>query len=300
MEKVTELDESKFGTRYLEDKSEIYMHNAWDNVVWDDEYRCEVMEKIASNSATKVDDDKASELETNADQYWNQFYDKHENKFFKDRHWLFREFPELVPNKNGNEKKTILELGCGAGNTIFPLLELDENETTMIYCCDFSIKAVELVRKNHLYNEKRCYAFQFDLTSSDWANTIPFEPNSLDYVTMIFVLSAIDPKYYQKIIENVRTYLKPTGCILFRDYGHSDLAQTRFKNGRCIKENFYVRGDGTRAYFFTESEIDKLFTDSGLTKLDIHSDRRLLINRANRKKMYRIWIQAKFQNKLLI
>lgn len=41
------------------------------------------------------------------------------------------------------------QVGCGAGNSVFPLLEI--NPASYVYACDFSPRAVELVQAHPAY-----------------------------------------------------------------------------------------------------------------------------------------------------
>jgi tRNAThr (cytosine32-N3)-methyltransferase len=111
---------------------------------------------------------------------------------------------------------------------------------------------------------------------------------------MIFVFSALDPETWQRAIKNIYTLLKPGGMVMFRDYGRHDLAQLRIKGARRLKDNFYIRGDGTRVYFFTLEELEELFGSQFEILLNAY-DRRLIVNRLMRSQMHRNWIQAKFK-----
>ncbi|KAK9763469.1 hypothetical protein K7432_009820 [Basidiobolus ranarum] len=185
-----------------------------------------------------------------------------------------------------------MEIGCGAGNTMFPLLAENDDPNLYVYGCDFSSVAVDVVKSNPIYNEERSQAFVWDLTDPNLPECV--EPGSIDVIILVFVVSAINPKCWDQVITNLSKLLKPEGRILFRDYGRYDLAQLRFKGNRYLEENFYVRGDGTRVYFFTSEEIQRLFEK----KFEIEQnavDRRLIVNRHRKLKMYRVWLQGKFR-----
>lgn len=282
----TKTSRPKFGNRFLTDESHVFDCNAWDDVEWDTEQEEAALKQIGEQLKNKLPDEEADNLEANASENWNKFYLTHKTDFFKDRHWLLTEFEEL---KN-DDGISILELGCGVGNALFPLIDAVPKLT--VYACDFSSTAIDLLKSNPKYTPDRMHAFVQDATA-EWDCT--FEPSSLDAILLIFALSAIDPAKHKFVIDQVYRYLKPGGLLLFRDYGRYDMAQLRFKHGKCIKSNFYVRGDGTRAFFFEANALDQLLNSCGLEKVELHTDRRLQVNRTRKLKMYRVWIQAKYR-----
>ncbi|XP_010800061.1 tRNA N(3)-cytidine methyltransferase METTL6 isoform X1 [Bos indicus] len=212
-------------------------------------------EKLKRDQAL-VSDFKQQKLEKEAQKNWDLFYKRNSTNFFKDRHWTTREFEELRSCREFEDQKlTILEAGCGVGNCLFPLLE--EDPDIFAYACDFSPRAVEYVKQNPLYDTERCKVFQCDLTKDDLLEHVP--PESVDVVTLIFVLSAVHPDKMHLVLQNIYKVLKPGKSVLFRDYGLYDHAMLRFKAGSKLAENFYVRQDGTRSYFFTDGCHHQMF-----------------------------------------
>nr|XP_014348172.1 PREDICTED: methyltransferase-like protein 8 isoform X2 [Latimeria chalumnae] len=124
---------------------------------------------------------------------------------------------------------------------------------SFLYCCDFSSEAVSLVKLHPFYNAASSYAFVHDVC--DEALTFPFPDESINIILLVFVLSPIHPDRMQWVVHRLAKLLKPGGMLLFRDYGRYNLSQLRFKKGRCLFENWYVRGGGTRVYFFTKELI---------------------------------------------
>jgi tRNAThr (cytosine32-N3)-methyltransferase len=290
-----------FGQRFLKDDNDVFQHNAWDNVEWDNEQIEQFQISISKQKENPVSEFYKSEYNSKPKKYWDIFYKNNRENFFKDRKWLQIEFPDIFAcTKADAGDKTILEIGCGAGNTMYPILSRNENPKLRVFGCDYSDVAVGLVRENENFNKlhesANAFSSVWDLANEDGSIPEDLEENSVDIAVMVFVFSALNPNQWKQAISNLKKVLKPGGLILFRDYGRYDLAQIRFKKNRILEENFYVRGDGTRVYFFTEEELREIFcTNGGFIEEKIGSDKRLLVNRKKQLKMYRCWLQAVFK-----
>lgn len=151
-----------------------------------------------------------------------------------------------------------------------------------------------MVKNNPLYDETKMLVFQADITSDDVTSTIA--QNSLDLVTLIFVLSAIHPEKFVTTLQSIRRLLKPGGLLLFRDYGLHDMAQLRFKPGCKISENFYVRQDGTRSYYFSTKFTEEIFHNAGFKTVECNYVHRRTVNVKEAIDVPRIFVQGKFMN----
>ena len=90
----------------------------------------------------------------------------------------------------------LLQVGCGPGNTAFPLLE--SNAGMHVWACDSSKEAVRLFRAHPSDARARTQAWVADIVHDDLTAHAP--PASMDFCTMVFVLSAIPQTSQLKVI----------------------------------------------------------------------------------------------------
>lgn len=279
-------DPFQFGSRYLLPEDNYLEFNAWDHCDPSNDpshisHREAQYDLQRSHPVTPYD---AHRFNNNPEKWWNKFYTNNQANFFKDRKWLRQEFPVLaectsasvppsddsavndeadrIGSKRRRKKNVILEVGAGAGNTAFPLLAVNTNPSLLIYACDFSSSAIDVIRSSPFYAQyspDHVRAEVWDAASASQMLPPNIAAGSVDVVLLIFVFSALSPRQWDQAVRNIWTALRPGGEVCFRDYGRGDLAQVRFRKGRLLEENFYVRGDGTRVYFFEEQEIRDIF-----------------------------------------
>lgn len=262
---------------------------------------------------------------------WRCFHRRHASgKFFKERRYLLKEFPEL-PNSKDCAK--ILEVGCGNGSTAVSILRSSESST--VFACDCSKdtleKANEIISNTKGIDIKdRFHPFLMDVskeTFPDWlfckacqsslqkATEFLLGPShhkmrrehpiflgenqccvgGMDFITMIFTLSAIPFTTMPTTIEQCVSVLKPGGLLLFRDYGLYDMTMLRFLPHQRVGFREYMRSDGTLSYFFTLDTVRELFHAAGLIELELEYCSVKSVNRKNGKTMKRVWVHGKFQ-----
>ncbi len=247
--------------------------------------------KLKSQDGRPVQKFRAQKFLGESRKHWDLFYKRNADRFFKDRHWTQREFDELSGGVTSDEY-VLLEVGCGVGNFVFPLLEADPR--VFAFACDFSPRAIELVKQNHLYSEDRIRAFEADITSENGLEGF-MSGSKAQVISLVFVLSAVNPTQHARVFANLRQVLSPDGGkILFRDYAENDMAMVRFGPGTKVSDRLYLRQDGTSSYFFKEEELRRLAEDAGLKIDKLEFVHRKTVNKKEGVDVPRVFLQAVF------
>ena len=253
---------------------------------WNEDLEKEALEIIKENSDNM---ESFEEFIDTQNKNWEKFYKFNKTNFFKDRHYILEEFLELKNDKR--DKITLLDMGCGVGNSFYPLITRLPN--LYVNAFDFSKRAVNMAKTHPMYEKEkhRINLYDLDLVKDE----IPNKNN--DYGILMFVLSAIKPEEHEKVIEKISKVINKDGILYFRDYARYDMAQIRFakRKKNRVGDNLYMRKDKTLSYFFDKNEIENLFKKYGFSIINSNLICRLIENRKEHKKMHRLWLQIKFK-----
>ncbi|CAM9153748.1 unnamed protein product [Discosporangium mesarthrocarpum] len=166
--------------------------------------------------------------------------------------------------------KTLLELGCGVGNAVFPLLE--ENKDLFVIAVDMASQGIQWLKQHPMYSCGRCEAHVVDATKDSLPPSVYID-GGVDLVLLQFCLSAVAPQQMAQVAQVAAGALKPGGKILLRDYGRYDEAQLRFGPGSRLGDNSFVRQDGTTSYFFSLRDLKGLFCGRAEARTGTEGDR---------------------------
>jgi len=125
---------------------------------------------------------RLQKLEKDAVKYWNNFYKNNTNHFFKDRHYLHREIPEISQISNyckerGLPSPVLLEVGSGVGNAIFPLIEdVPYLKVKTMDCSRYAVE--EVLKKSPQYSPNWCEAHVCDIATQEFVRYRPYVDNT--------------------------------------------------------------------------------------------------------------------------
>lgn len=231
--------------------------------------------------------------EKDARKYWDIFYKRNTTNFYKNRNYIDREMglagfiEQLKPVKK--RRLNFLEAGCGVGNTLFPICDIYKQDMKT-YGFDFSDNAIRFIKQNEHYNTENMEVEVKDLVKSDLSHY-----KNMDFVTLVFVLSAISPENHEMVMAKLFNAMDDNSYLYIRDYAEYDMAQLRLakKQDSKLKDNFYLKSDGTRVFYFSESYLRELFgkfPEIKITMLETHYRR--IRNIKRNLEMHRVWIQG--------
>ena len=142
----------------------------------------------------------------------------------------------------------------------------ERSVTAQVLATDFSAEAIRILRGRGEYaaqlgGPRRLHAFVGDVSAPTgegawaWVEALAAAVGGLHFVTMVFVLSALEGDEIPRAVARASSLLRPGGLAFFRDYGAGDLAQRRLEaKGQTDGAGRYERGEGTLARYRCRAE----------------------------------------------
>ena len=244
----------------------------------------------SSSSSSSSLDDINTIIQKDLHEKWNSFYNQHNTgNMYKDRTYIYKEFEEFLQTLNDNndsDNNVILEIGSGYGSTAFPLIKQVNNIIKYI-ATDYSNVALDVMKNNPLYDESIIIREVWDINESLNEKSIIINYN-VKIILCIFTLSAIVPSSHLKCLKNIASIMNNNTYFLFRDYAKYD--STMFRHKIKYTDNFYMRQDGTYAYYFDEDYLTSLVAAAGLTIIELKYATISSINRKKQSTLKRVFI----------
>jgi methyltransferase-like protein 6 len=206
--------------------------------------------------------------------------------------YISTEFNRWLTTIN-EEQGALVEIGCGHGSTMFPLLHTYLDISYL--ATDISSNALELLQRDSRYNPTRAQLLLWDPTLA------PIIPSSvvlpkLFGCLIIFTLSAVSPDHHKDFMLNVKSSLARDSVILFRDYGLYDM--TMFRHGNQVYgTKCYRRKDGTLSFYFDLNYVKTLVEACGLEIIELNYATVCLKNRRTGKDLHRVFVHGVFKRK---
>lgn len=149
------------------------------------------------------------------------------------------------------EGTSVLELGCGDGNTICAMPR--GWKTTAL---DTSLSALHLCNRS---------IPNLDLILAD-ATKLPFRTESFEAIFAYHIAGHLFKEGRMALAREATRVLIPGGRLFFREFGREDM---RMGEGQIVEEATFLRGTGITTHYFTEIEAEELFYP--LRPISIHT-----------------------------
>jgi SAM-dependent methyltransferase len=151
------------------------------------------------------------------------------------------------------DRARILELGCGNGKTILPLVQ-----------GGFRVNALDFSRNAALLCRRACPdPDQASVIVAD-ARQVPFRSGSFDVIIATHLAGHLDIRGRDQFSREVFRLLAPGGMLWFRDFSTADF---RYGHGEETEPGTFLRKNGIATHYFRDTEVGDLFAGLGVRSL---------------------------------